>query len=162
MPQPFKLKTALAVAGLAGLASVTPMTASWAGEPMQLDTAQLDTVTAGALVGFSLLGDANAQGSIRSESRTIFNGSSTSSEVASVATGTIINTAIAVGGDSPTATTESSLGAPLDANGDPIGSGPIGTPVVILPILIQQSGPGFAFSVNALAVGYVATEVPVF
>ena len=150
MPQSSKLKAALVVAGVAGLASMAPLSASHADELLRLDDTQMDAVSAGALAGFTLLGESGANGSLRSFSRTDFNGVSTSSPVASVATGTVVNTAIATGGDAPTVNTQSSL---VDF---------AGTPILILPIVIEQAGPGFAFSVNALAVAFVDTEVPVF
>lgn len=167
MPQSLKLTSAIVVAGLAGVVAATPASVSHASELTRLDEVQLDGVTAGASAGFSLLGSSFSRGSVQAREESITTITGNASPVATIVTGTTINTALGVGGAAPTATTNSVLGPPVDDQGDPINdangnpfTGPVGTPVVIIPIVIQQSGPGFAFSVNALGVAYVATEFP--
>lgn len=167
MPQPWKLTTAVAVAGLVGLASAAPLSTSEASELQQLDEVQLDTVTAGR-VGFSLDGTQAAGGTVQTRTSSLTTLTGNASPVAAVGTGITVNQAVAIGGAAPFATTSSTLGPPLDPDGNPLPdengnplTGPVGFPLVIIPINIQQGIPGaFAVSVDALAVAYVSTQFP--
>lgn len=167
MPQSSKFRTALIVAGLATLTSTAPLAASQVGGLAQLSEAELDTVTAGR-VGFSLDGTTDVGGTVQTRTSSVTTLTGNASPVAAVGTGITVNQATAIGGAAPFATTTATLGPPEDGNGDPLPdadgndlTGPVGFPLVVIPITIRQGIPGaFAVSVDALAVAYVSTEFP--
>ena len=144
-------KSAL-LGGAFALAATLPLSAVQADDLVRLDSAQLDTVTAGAFTLLGLSGESEAFGTVSSNVTSITRLTSTSSPFTSVSTGSQVNTAIGIGGveTPPTATTLAKV--------DDIA----GQRLFIIPIFINGGGPGFQYSVNAVAAAAVASEFPIF
>jgi len=93
-----------ALGSVLALAAVAP-TAAFADEPLRLDTAELDTVTAGLELSLAMGSIAAANGTLFSSSNqdTLLVGNAT--PAVGVITGTTVATAVAIGGDAPAAAT---------------------------------------------------------
>lgn len=136
-----------AVALMAGL----PLTAVQADEPLRLDTAQLDSVTAAAAAGFELIGGGAAFGTLFSQSTTTLTGQGQSTPAFSSANGSISNFSLAIGGtgaNTPTATADTAL---IDVTGDR---------QIVRQINRQGSGRGYAWAYSGTFVASYASEFP--
>lgn len=136
-----------AVALMAGL----PLTAVQADEPMRLDTAQLDSVTAAAAAGLSLFGESAAFGTLFSQSTTTFQGQSTSSPAFSTASGSITTFAIGIGGtgaNTPVAVADTQL---VDIVGDRI---------IVREFSRAGAGKGYAYAYDTTFAFAVSSEFP--
>lgn len=133
-------------------AVVLPLAGAVADEPMRLDVGQLDTVTAGAFTLLGTSGESRAFGTVSSNVSSTSQLGSSSSPFASVSTGSQVNTAIGIGGveTPPSATTTSQVEAIQ------------GQRIWIIPIVITGGGPGFQYSVSAVAAAAVSSEFPIF
>lgn len=138
---------------LAALGVALPLMSSLAGEPMRLDQGQLDSVTAGALSGFTLRGFAEAYGTVGSEASFVSNVVGSSSPSLSVTKGVAVATAIGIGGIAP----------PPSASANVAAENVVGQKVWIIPVNVRINGSGF-FSAQVSAVGAasVASEFPIF
>jgi len=148
----FPKRTAL-LAGLAALGVALPLVSSQAGEPMRLDAVQMDSVTAGAISGFTLNGAAQAWGTVGSEASFESTVISTSNPSLSVTKGVAVAKAIGIGGVAPPPSATASVGA----------TNVVGQKVWTIPINVRINGSGF-FSAQVAAVGMasVASEFPIF
>ncbi len=133
MPISISPRKAAALAGLAALAAALPQLSAEAGEPLRLDTAQLDAVTAGAmLTGFTAFGQSDATGPVSSFSTTNFTAASTASPTFSTAGGSVSSFGLALGKNS-TANADTGV---LDAQGDN---------VIVKPFNASGSGANYAY-----------------
>lgn len=145
MPISIAPTKAAALAGLAALAAALPLAPAHAGEPMQLDTAQLDAVTAGAAAGFTVFGNSDAFGPVSSFSTTNFNAQSTSSPTFSTAGGSITSFSLGLGGG---ATANADTGV-LDVTGDNM---------IVRPFNASGSNPNYAYDYSAVYVFAYSSE----
>ena len=145
-------KKAALLASLAALGVALPLVSSQATEPMRLDAVQLDSVTAGALAGFTLLGAADARGTVNSQSSVVSRLQGSSTPSASVATGSIVSTAIGIGG----------VATPPAANTAVGVTDVVGQKTWVIPVSVVVVGPGFVARADALGVASVASEFPIF
>lgn len=148
----FPKRTALLTC-LAALGVALPLMSSVAGEPVRLDQAQLDSITAGAISGFQLTGAAEAWGTVGSQAtfEASIVGSSTPS--LSVTKGVAVASAIGIGGIQPPPSADASVSV----------DNVVGQKVWILPVNVRVNRNGF-FSAKYAAVGVasVASEFPIF
>lgn len=108
------LKAAL-FGGLA-LAAVAPGLSAAAAEPMRLGNAQLDSVTAGVIdVGVSTFGDGTATGSLFSNTNTLTLNQAQGTPAVGIATGTVVTTSLAIGGDETPASSTATGNATVDS-----------------------------------------------
>lgn len=90
-------KSALLGSALA-IAVASPLAMAQADEPMRLDLAQLDSITAAAEAGIGLFAIGESFGTVNSLSTTTFTGQSQSNPVISTASGTITQFNLGIGG----------------------------------------------------------------
>lgn len=133
MPISMSFKKAAALAGFAVLAAVLPQLSAEAGEPLRLDTAQLDAVTAGDMTtGFTAFGLSDATGPVSSFSTTNFTAASTASPTFSTAGGSVSSFGLALGKNS-TANADTAV---IDTQGDH---------VMVKPFNASGSGANYAY-----------------
>lgn len=141
-----RLRTLLRGGSLAlATAALLPFAAAQADEPLRLDTAQLDSVTAAAAAGFAFSGNASAFGTISSQSITNFSANSSANQVNAIAGGGYTAFAIGLGG-AATANTSTQLDA---IEGDI---------QYVKPYNASGSGNGYAWSYSALYVYTFSSE----
>lgn len=146
-----KLGLAL-VGGIAALATAAPLAPAQADQPLRLDTAQLDAVSAGAFAGVAVFGQSDAFGTLNSQSSTVFNGQTTSSPAFSSASATVSSYAFGLGGTGANTPTANADTAVVDAQGDL---------VVERNRDVERVGRGFAVDYSFTYVGAFSSEFPI-
>lgn len=144
--------------GALALAAALPSTAVQADEPMRLDAAQLDGVTAAAEAGVALFSVGESFGTLSSQSTTTFSAQGQSSPAFSSASASITQFNLAIGGtgaNTPTATAISGI-AP-DENNDPLL---VGDRAYLYQINRSGSGRGYAWAFSGTFATVVASEFP--
>lgn len=140
------------VGGIAAAAAAAPLASAQAEQPLRLDVAQLDAVTAGAFAGVAAFGGADAFGTLNSQSTTNFNGQTTSTPAFSSASATVSSYAFGLGGTGANTPTADADTAVIDAQGDLI---------IIRERDVERSGRGFAADYSFTYVGAFSSEFPI-
>jgi hypothetical protein len=139
--------------GAFALAAALPSMAVMADEPVRLDQAQLDSVTAAAAAGIGLFGEGESFGTLFSQSTTTFAAQGQSSPAFSTASGSITQFNIGIGGTGAnTPTAVAVTGVDFDATE--------GDRLIIVPVNRSGSGRGFAWHVSHTTVVAYSSEFP--
>lgn len=124
---------------VAAVAVALPAASALADEPVRLDAAQLDRVTAAAATGLALSGQSSAYGALFSQATTNFYAAGSSGPGSSAAGGSVMSSSWGVGGQA-TATANTQVDA-LE-----------GDITYTFPVNLKGSGAGYAWSFSSVHV----------